>query len=181
MIFWTQIASIVTFVFVVFGLYRLLVNQKDATIELLKETANSLRDQLSEARDSTPDVLARSLSERVSLLEAELERLSEDKEANQGLVHKKEEELRVTRQKAEELAKQISLAQVLLNDFLCPHCGAPLSVREYHSELVEYQGRETDVDHDHTQFECGYSVIDGKPQNPCNAQRVRNVSVVAAA
>ena len=180
-IFWTQIASIVAFVFVTFGLYRLLVDQKDATIQLLKETVSTLKDQLSEARSSTPDVLAQSLSGRNKLLEGELKHLAQDKNSNQELVHKKEEELRATRQKAEELTKQVSLARELLNVFLCPHCGSPISVREYHSELVEYQGRELDVHHDSTEYECGYSVMDGKPHNPCNANRVRNASAITAA
>ncbi len=46
-IFWT--ASIVTFIFAIFGLYRLLVDQKDATIQLLKETVDTLKEQLAEA------------------------------------------------------------------------------------------------------------------------------------
>lgn len=75
-IFWTQIASIVAFVFIVFGLYRPLVDQTDSTIQLLKETITSLKDQLSEARDPTPDELSQSLSERVKLLESELRRLA---------------------------------------------------------------------------------------------------------
>ena len=57
-IFWTQIAPIVVFVLSVFGLYRLLIEQKDATIQFLKETNSSLKDQLTEARNLTPDVLA---------------------------------------------------------------------------------------------------------------------------
>ncbi len=177
-IFWTQIVSIVAFVFIVFGLYRLLVDQKDSTIQLLKETISTLKDQLSEALNSTPDVLAQSLSERVKLLESELKRLAQDKDANQDLVHVKEEELRITRQKAEELTKQVALASELLDDFLCPHCGSPLSVREYHSESVEYQDRELDIDHDYSEYECGYSVMDGKPQTSCEAKVVRNKSPI---
>lgn len=177
-IFWTQIASIVVFVFSVFGLYRLLVDQKDATIQLLKETVSVLKDKLSEAQNSTPDVLAQSLSGRVRLLECELERLSQDKNANQELVHNKEEELRAVRQKAEELTKQVSLARELLTDFLCPHCGAALSAREYQSESVEYMGRDVDVDHEYSEYECGYSVIDGNPHSPCKANEKRDFSAI---
>jgi len=36
-IFYTQISSIFAFIVAIFGLYRLLVSQKDASIELLKE------------------------------------------------------------------------------------------------------------------------------------------------
>ncbi len=69
------------------------------------------------------------LSSRVKLLEDELERLSQYKDVNRELVHEKEAELRAMRQKAEELTKQVLLAQEMLNDFLCLHCGAPLAVR----------------------------------------------------
>jgi predicted RNA-binding Zn-ribbon protein involved in translation (DUF1610 family) len=58
----------------------------------------------------------------------------------------------------------------MLNDFLCPHCGAPLAVREYHSEMVEYQGRELDVDHDYSEYECGYAILDGKQRHPCGGK-----------
>lgn len=180
-IFWTQIASIVAFVLSVFWLYRLLVDQKDATIQLLKETVSTLKDQLAEARSSTPDVLAQSLSRRVKLLEGELERLSSDNGSSQELVHEKEEELRATRQKAEELTKQVLLAQEMLRDFLCPHCGAPLAVREYHSEMVEYQGRELDVDHDYSKYECGYAVLDGNQRHPCGGKQPRGKSALVDA
>ncbi len=180
-IFWTQIASFVAFVFSIFGLYRLLVDQKDATIQLLKETVSTLKDQLTEARNATPDVLAQLLSGRVKMLEGELERLAQDKNANQEFVHRKEEELRFARQKAEELTKQVSLAQELLNDFLCPHCGSTLSAREFHSESVEHQGRELDVDHEYSEYECGYSVLDGKPHSPCKSGQERNASAITYA
>lgn len=181
LIFWTQITSIVAFVLSIFGLYRLLVEQKDATIQLLKETVSTLKDQLAEARSFTPDVLAQALSSRVKLLEGELERLSSDKGSNQELVHEKEEELRVARQKADELTKQVLLAREMLNDFLCPHCGALLAVREYHSEMVEYQGRELDVDHDYSEYECGYSVLDGEQRHPCLGKQPRGKSAIVVA
>lgn len=177
-IFWTQIASILGFVFAVFGLYKLLVAQKDSTIQLLKETVSTLKDQLAEARSSTPDVLAQTLSSRVKLLEGELERLSKDKGASLEIVREKEEELRLARHKAEELTKQVSVARDMLNDFLCPLCGSPLSVREYHSETVEYNGREIDVDRDYTEFECGYSVLDGKPHSSCRSNQEHAKSAI---
>ena len=177
-IFWTQIASIVAFIFSVFSLYRLLVDKKDATIQLLAETVNTLKIQLAEARNSTPDVLAQSLSCRVKMLDAELKRLSQEKHANQKIVYGKEEELRATLQKTEELRNQVSRARELLYDFLCPHCGSTLTSRQYHSEYIEYHGRELDVDHEYSEYECGYSVLDGKPHNPCKADQVRNVSAI---
>ena len=61
-IFLTQIASIIAFIVVLFVLYRVLVSQKDATIELLKEENTYLKEQLETAKENTPDKLAKKLS-----------------------------------------------------------------------------------------------------------------------
>lgn len=177
---WTQIGVILGYIFLVFGIYKLFVEQKDAMIQLLKERISTLKDQISEARSSTPDILAQTLSARVKNLEGELERLSQDKGANQQLVHEKEEELRTAQQKAEELVKQVLVAREILKNFLCPQCGSPLSIRECHTEVAEYEGREIDIDHDYTVFECGYSVLDGKPHTPCLTNKERSRSVITS-
>jgi|GEM_PF-1840419 len=166
-IFWTQIASIIGFVVVLFVLYRLLVDQKDATIQLQKENIAFLKDQLADAKLQSPDVLAQSLAGRVKLFEEELKRLGQDKTATEEQVAAKEAELNQARGEAEALTKKILHARELLHDFLCPHCGAPLVERAYHSEMVEYQGREIDVDHDWTSFECGLEIVDGLERHPC--------------
>jgi len=70
-IFWTQVASIIAFVVALFVLYRLLVEQKDATIYLQKENIAYLKDQLTDAKLQSPDVLAQSLSSRVELYKDE--------------------------------------------------------------------------------------------------------------
>ena len=82
-IFYTQIGSILTFVILVFVLYRLLVNQKDATIELLKEKAGFLESQLTQAKENSPDVLVENLSKRVTLMAEEISRLSKEKESGE--------------------------------------------------------------------------------------------------
>lgn len=177
-LFWTQIGSIVTLVFAVFGLYRLLVEQKESTIQLLKETISSLKEQLTEARSKTPDVLAQSLSGRVKLLEAELERLSQDQSSSKEEIAAKEQELRNARHSADELLQQLSQAKELLEDFSCPKCGAPLARLGFHSELVEYNGREIDVDHEYTEFECGYATADGDERYPCKGKHPRQASII---
>nr|MDP2192034.1 hypothetical protein [Rhodoferax sp.] len=166
-IFWTQIASIIGFVVALFILYRLLVEQKDATIQLQKENIAYLKDQLTEAKSQSPDVLAQKLASRVKLFEDEVKRLDEDKTSTQEQIKAKEAELSRAREEAEELTKKVLHARELLSDFLCPHCGAPLAERAYHSESVEYQGREIDVDHEYTAFECGYEIIDGEIKGKC--------------
>jgi predicted RNA-binding Zn-ribbon protein involved in translation (DUF1610 family) len=166
-IFWTQIASVIAFVFSLFVLYRLLVEQKDATIQVQKENIAYLKDQLAEAKSQSPDVLAQKLANRVKLFEDEVKRLEEDKSSTQEQVDAKEAELKQARDEAEDLTKKVLHARELLRDFLCPHCGAPLAERAYHSELVEYQGREIDVDHEYTAFECGYEIVDGEVRGEC--------------
>ncbi len=72
-IFITQLGQIIAFIGSMFVLYRLLVSQKDAVIELLKEKNSLLKEQLEEAQKHTPDKLARILSERIHILTDELD------------------------------------------------------------------------------------------------------------
>jgi hypothetical protein len=58
-IFYTQIGSIVAFISSLFVLYRLLIQQKDATIEVLKEKNTWLQDRLETARLNSPDGFGR--------------------------------------------------------------------------------------------------------------------------
>lgn len=166
-IFWTQIGSVIAFVISLFVLYRLLVEQKDATIQVQKENIAYLKDQLAEARQQSPDVLAQKLASRVKLFEDEVKRLEEDKSSTQEQVAAKEAELKQARDEAEGLTKKVLHARELLRDFLCPCCGALLAERAYHSELVEYDGREIDVDHEYTAYECGYEIVDGQVRGEC--------------
>lgn len=166
-IFWTQIGSIVAFVLTLFVLYRLLVEQKSATIELQKENIAYLKDQLADAKAQSPDMLAQSLAGRVEILEGELKRLQQDNTSTQDDIKAKELELSHARLEAEELSKKVLHARDLLKDYLCPFCGAPLAEKAYASESVEYQGREIDVDHELTAFECGYEIVDGAVRRQC--------------
>lgn len=179
-VFWTQITSIIAFVVALFVLYRVLVEQKDATIQFQKENIAHLKDQLTEAKSQSPDVLAQSLSNRVKRFEEEFKRLEQDKSSTQEQIEAKEVELNQAREDAEELTKKVLHARELLSDFLCPHCGAPLAERAYHSEIVEHQGREIDADHEYTVFECGHEIVDGEARGECKnlVSKVRQCSSV---
>ncbi len=91
----------------------------------------------------------------------------------------KEAELNQARGEAEALTKKILYARELLHDFICPHCGAPLLERAYLSEMVEYQGREIDVDHDWSSFECGIEIVDGIERHPCKAKVSSHANKIA--
>jgi hypothetical protein len=71
------------------------------------------------------------------------------------------------RGEAENLTKQIHHAQVLLSDFLCHYFDSPLAEKAFHSDIVEYKGREIDVDHEYTDFESGDKIVDGEVWHGC--------------
>ena len=69
---YTQLASLVAYIGSLFGLYTLLVKQKDSVIELLKEKNTFLLEQLARADSNSPDLLAEKLSKRIEILSEEL-------------------------------------------------------------------------------------------------------------
>ena len=177
-IFFTQVASILGFLAALFALYRLLVENKDSTIQLQKENIAFLKDQLAEIKAQTPDVLAQSLAGRVKLFEDELSRLIEDKSSTEEQIRESKEELRRARVEAEELNRKIAHASEMLREFQCPHCGAALSSRSYESESAEYRGREIDIEHTITVFSCGLMVVDDEERGSCGLFKTRDSSTI---
>lgn len=116
-LFLTQVVSIIGFVLALFVLYALLVRQKDATIQLLKERVSLLRDQVADGIASSPDMLAQRLSGRISTFEEELKRLEEDKTATEEQVAETEAELAAARAEAEALTRKIDHARAVLKDY----------------------------------------------------------------
>ena len=179
---WTQIGSIIGFIVLMFVLYRLLVEQKEATIQGLKENIEFLKDRLAEAKAQSPDILAQGLATRIKLFEDELKRLNEDKTSTTEQVEAKEAELNQARIDAESLSKKIVQAKELLKEFLCPYCDSPLDERSYHSESVECDdGHEFDVDHDYSKFQCGYTIVDGITAHPCQVETANRIKRIAGA
>ena len=166
-LFYTQLTSILGFIIALFFLYRILVSQKDATIQLLKEKNDFLNQKLSHSEKQKPDALAKSLSERVDDLNSEIERLSKDKASNKSLISEKERDLELVKKEADELSRQISNAHELMSEYFCPHCKSPMEERSLHSELVEHGGRAIDIDHEYVAFECGLTLHDGEEYRSC--------------
>jgi hypothetical protein len=165
-IFITQLGSIIAFIVALFVLYRVLVSQKDATIQLLKEKNTFLNEQLDEAKKHTPERLAKNLSVRIHLLTDELERLSKDREKNKIEIEVKEEKLRQARNEMDLLKEQIEEAQEIADEFLCPFCKSRMVEHAYSYEY--YHG--IDIDHEVIAYECGYTIVDGKDEYPCKAK-----------
>lgn len=166
---YTQIASPLLFLVALFGIYRSLASQKDATIQALKEQLELVRLQLKQAADNTPDIAVEVLSKRVRNVSEELSRLHKDNEASGERVVKKERELASANEDLGKLRAQIARAEELLEDFSCPQCRAPMISRQFAWESIEYQGREIDIDHEQVLYECGLEIVDGKETTKCGS------------
>ncbi len=162
-IFMTQLGPIIAFIFALFVLYRVLVSKKDATIQLLKEKTDFLNEKLAEAKEHTPDKLAKKLSDRIHLLTEELDRLAKNRDKNKEIILEKEEKLKVARNELDVLKEQIEEAQEIADEFLCPSFKAPMVTLAYSYE--DYHG--ADIDHEFIAYECGYTIVDGKIEAPC--------------
>lgn len=164
-IFFTQIASIIVFILALFGIYRSLVSQKDGVIELLREQLNQQAIKMKELAAKSPDVLAKTLAERIEIAVSEIERLKLDGDKHQQEISKKEIELDKSKEQLSALTELITDT-----DLICPHCKAPLSQRGFHTIYGEYNGREVEADVEHSEYECGLTISDGQEFSPCSRQ-----------
>jgi len=160
-LFYTQVASILGFIGAVFGIYRLWINQKDSTIELLKERVSYLESQLKEAQRNDPDMLADNLGKRVDLLTAEIKRLKEDSEANASHIEAKEEEKRKLKDQILRLRQTVEDAEKKLKEITCPYCGEPVAERS----LITIGGSDEEIEL--VSYRCGYEARDDEMLHPC--------------
>lgn len=144
-IFFTQLASIIGFIVALFVLYRVLVNQKDAVIQLLKERNEYISLQLHEAKQQEPDVLIESLSNRAKLLENELKILSEDKKTNEEQITIKQKQLDATNNELNSIKQLLKLAHKELETYASSSKQVEeisrASLEHYKSELDEAQDK----------------------------------------
>lgn len=172
-IFYTQIVSIIGFIIALFSLYGLLVKQKDSVIELLKQRIELLEKEKHDLQSQSPDVLVESLAKRVEISLTEIHRLKEDGEDHKGQILEKETELN-------DLRNTLKKLNILLeeNDLLCPHCQAPLAIRDWKTIYGHSGGREVEVDVEYVEYECGYATLEGEaePLGKCKNEKNFNQS-----
>lgn len=161
-IFYTQLGSIVVFVLALFGIYRSLVSQKDGVIELLREQIKQKEAKISELNSQSPDILARTLSERIEITTKEIERLKLDGDKHKEEIKKKEAELNKSKEQMMSLAELITETNLV-----CPHCNAPISQRGFYPVYGEINGREYEADAEYSVYECGLTIRDGVEESPC--------------
>ncbi|EZI29586.1 hypothetical protein [Pseudomonas extremaustralis] len=153
-IFYTQVVSITGFIITLFVLYRVLVQQKDAVIQLLKERLVDKDEQIAALKSQTPDALASALADRIKVAQDEITRLRSDGATHREEVESKEEELQTIQDRLTTLSKLIKES-----DLVCPKCGDSLARRE---SYTIYGGRdgEQEAEVEFVEYECGLS-IDG--------------------
>lgn len=161
-IFYTQIASIVMFVLTLFVIYRLLVDQKDSVIQLLKERIADKDEKIHELDLQTPDALATALSSRIEITLKEVGRLKADGDKHNEEIETKERELHALKQKLNSLS-----ALILDSDLVCNKCGAPLNQRATFSIYGYVGGCEVEADGEYTDYGCGLARRDGVEVSPC--------------
>lgn len=161
-IFYTQVASIIGFITALFVLYKVLVQQKDAVIQLLKERIAEKDEQIAKLKDQSPDALAAALADRIKISLDEITRLKSDGANHDKQIESKESEL------AEIQARLGTLSELIReSDLVCPKCGDPLAGRQV---KTIYGGRDDEQEADIliNNYECGYSIADdGKELSRC--------------
>lgn len=161
-IFYTQIASIVVFMLALVGIYRLLVDQKDSVIQLLKERIADKDAKIQELESQTPDTIAGALSSRIEIALKEVVRLKADGDKHKEEIETKEAELRALKQRLDGLS-----ALILDADLVCKKCGAPLNRRSSYPIHGYVGGREVDAEGEYLEYECGRAIRDGEEVSPC--------------
>jgi DNA repair exonuclease SbcCD ATPase subunit len=159
-----QVFTFIGYVVTLFGLYRLLVNQKDATIETLRTQCETLKERLTALEKKDPDYLVAMLDKRKNILERELRDISEESTSKKEELQAKISELNLQKQGLEDEVKYVN---ELLSKYSCPYCKSPLIRREFAIESVETDHGEFDVEHEWETYECGFTVSDGKATKDC--------------
>ena len=161
-VFYTQIATLVVFVLALFGIYRLLVEQKDSVIQLLKERLADKEAKIQELEAQTPDALVTALSSRIDITLKEIGRLKSDGETHRDEIAVKEFELASLETHLTRLSKLI-----LDSALVCKYCGAPLNQRSFYPIHGHVGGREVESEGEFTEYECGLAYRDGEEVSPC--------------
>lgn len=166
-IFYTQIASLVVFVLALFGIYRLIVEQKDSVIQLLKERVADKDAKIQELEAQSPDTLTTALSSRIEITLKELGRLREDGDRHKEEIKTKEGELHALKERLNGLS-----ALILGSDLVCEKCGAPLIQRSFYPINGYVGGREVEAEGEYTEYECGLAIRNGEEVSPCSAGKI---------
>lgn len=153
-IFYTQIASIVAFIVALFTIYNVLVQAKEAALQVLRERLIHKDEQIASLRAQTPDALVSILNDRIKVTQDEISRLRADGDLHRKEIEQGEDELRDIQDKLNSLSELIRET-----DLVCPECGDPLRSRHVHT-IYGGPNDEDETDIEFTEYKCGLT-IDG--------------------
>ena len=115
-------------------MFKLVIDRKDATIQSQNTNIAWLQQRLKDAEDNSPDATAERLLKRITVLEKDIDILSQDKTINEQTILEKTNELNTTNEELQTLRGQIERANELLeeatyykDEFSCPTCGAEVT------------------------------------------------------
>lgn len=151
-IFYTQVVSIIGFITTLFVLYRVLVQQKDGVIQLLKERLVDKDEQIAVLKAQTPDALASALNDRIKVTQDEIGRLKNDGDMHRKEIELKEDELRGIQDKLTNLSDLIRES-----DLVCPECGDPL-IRRHAYTIHGGPDGESEAEVEYVEYQCGLAV-----------------------
>ncbi len=158
-----QLITIVSFVGAIFVLYRLLVKNKEATIQLLEKQIEHINHNVSM---NGADILSVNLEKRVFGLSSEIKRLNEDKAINTELIQEKESELTDAKEMYERMQKMILHTSGMSISYFCPTCEEP--TLEYAEAKAHFKSQ--DKGSFLVAYECGYSISNGQEVSKCQKE-----------
>jgi hypothetical protein len=106
-IFYTQVASVIAFLIALFGLYRVLVRQKDSTIALLLENDRLLSIELEQLRIQLPDAIGESMARRSNAALEEIKGRGMDDAEKRKLVEQTTEKVQLESRRLLDESKRL--------------------------------------------------------------------------
>lgn len=153
-IFYTQIASIVAFIVALFTIYNVLVQAKEAALQVLRERLIHKDEQIAALQAQTPDTLVSILNDRIKVTQDEIGRLEADRDVHRSEIELKKGELQGIQDKLSALSELIRES-----DLVCPECGDPL-VRRHAYIIHGGPDGESEAELEYVEYQCGLA-IDG--------------------
>ena len=161
-IFYTQIASIVAFIVALFTIYNVLVQAKEAALQVLRERLIHKDEQIAALRAQTPDTLVSILNDRITVTQDEIGRLRADGDSHRSEIEQKEGELQGIQNKLSTLSDLIRDS-----DLICPECGEPI-VRRHVYTLYSGPDGESEADVAFVEYQCGLAIDEfGEMKSHC--------------
>jgi uncharacterized small protein (DUF1192 family) len=159
-IFYTQIASIVAFIVALFTIYNVLVQAKEAALQVLRERLIHKDEQIASLRAQTSDALVSILNDRIKVTQDEIGRLRADGDSHRSEIKQKEGELQGIQDKLSTLSDLIRDS-----DLVCPECGEPLLRRHVYTI---YGGQDGEADVEFVEYQCGLAINEfGEMRSHC--------------